>query len=1245
MTKSSKPATKNAKTNTTSMNTNTDTNFLVPIYVDVDLNIPVFLVDTSGSTDSSLDGSYNYNQKEKYRILDYEIELIGEIAENRGYDEAHVILWSNQAFLFRNVKLDSSNLLDSLMHLTLQANENKSGTHLMSGFNKLESGMYDLEKQTDLIIITDGEIMDSERDIGKELRSICSNEVSLTIVAVERGTKDYLQAGCSVGNKLYSIIQNHNLTRFVNKFSIYNALNTEFINFVNPIVPESYIPYGEMMFARSNFKEFVIFVDSELDAFTRKNGLLESDVMRHAHRLSLTIYHYIKGNNQISQKGLVDLFCKMYEKFDRIDSFRGPNNKTIYEKVRKLLTNEVDNHVAGKSTTFTSARKNRSRKVEDTNLSLMAGVSKAVMGDSIDENSAFYTLPIRSESGMKIYEVSNTDLTAYAIGKTAFKSGCVRIGRYDMPLLFPIGEGCRSAANQWIRTVYSRTLNISPSNPYIYYYMMLDCLAVRQSKNQDLIRLYESYLATFLNEELFDTNRKFIDTIVYNEKVKLKYNVIKGAQLYSGLNLNPLTLFWLSITTYVLPHFGSKTEEDRKKRSRFIKGIYSICAKQVFLNLITEAKREDYRDTPSSALVDEVVWDTARDELIEMIKMNIQIDSIAGSNLLQMLDHTFGDSSIVCPSRAMTLSDDLLEKQRIAGNNAVQIECDVCGSSQELVLTARTDNTVLETEELWLSERTVFSGWTNPVVDSMLRVNLGLLTGENTDTELITPENFEPGAEFIHMDNIMITDPISSSRMRVTTQEEFRSGAYGKYPFLKGLDFTNVALAGGFCRSILLKQEMKDFDFFFYGLKDDSAYEDRFQSFVVDLVNSVRKTNHLRKQNVKFCAMFKPTFNVFELICYLDPTNHIDSNFSLKDFHENGFKSMRRYNGEVDEIGAHDTAFVNEVNDNGDAVERIAKKKKVPKWKNPDEDSDYDSDEESDDYDDYDQPPAKKSDAYFEDGDSKGIRMLHRFQFILCKYDDKFGITQSFDLFPSKTVFDNERVYFTPKSLVAHQYMINEIMLDGGSDLFKHRVSKYFKYGYSIVLPPNHRNWYDDRYQNMYNYVDSCYDGNDENRGPISFEVRRIIDNQIVISHNSNIEKMLERNEELEQKALDNSEALYVSHLFCSFVSILRYVEINGIDHIFPQLPIVEYDENVEVTEDSFKMVKATDLGFVGDGNRSRIKFHDRTLDVKYMDRFNTMYADRTWFDLFYKSMLLTGANDYVLDLSDNFVYKGGILA
>lgn len=268
--------------------------------------------------------------------------------------------------------------------------------------------------------------------------------------------------------------------------------------------------------------------------------------------------------------------------------------------------------------------------------------------------------------------------------------------------------------------------------------------------------------------------------------------------------------------------------------------------------------------------------------------------------------------------------------------------------------------------------------------------------------------------------------------------------------------------------------------------------------------------------------------------------------------------------------------------------------------------------------------------------------MLYRFQFILCKYESKFSVTQSFDMFPSKVIFDGQRVHFTPKSIMAYKYMINEIMLDGGSDIFKHRVSKYFKYGFSIVFPPTDRLWYSESHENTYNYADSMYSGPNENKGPISFQVRRIRNNQIIIAHNSNIEKMLERNEELEQQCLDNSKALYVSTLFCSFVSILRYVEINGIDYAFPQTEQFKFSDQPTTGTESVKTPEyvpttPADIGFTSSENASRFKFNDRTLDVKFMEKFHTLYEDRSWFTKFFKSMLLNDADDFVEVYDESF--------
>lgn len=262
--------------------------------------------------------------------------------------------------------------------------------------------------------------------------------------------------------------------------------------------------------------------------------------------------------------------------------------------------------------------------------------------------------------------------------------------------------------------------------------------------------------------------------------------------------------------------------------------------------------------------------------------------------------------------------------------------------------------------------------------------------------------------------------------------------------------------------------------------------------------------------------------------------------------------------------------------------------------------------------------------------------------------------------------------------------MINEIRLLGGSCLVKHRIGKYFKYGFSLVFPPTDRDWKAEDHGNKYNYKDSKYDGLDENKGPMTFKIRKIYDNMIIVSHNSNIEKMLERNEQLETNAKEDGKGLYISSLFCSFVSFLRYIDINGIDYSFPQLKKIEFPDELPKQHQDDKIdastnISNTDVKTHNDLKRLLLKIHgskttkpqlenisnksvnvntikDKTinniqidditsddisiksngnvsfknkeLNVKFLDRFGTLYKNNEWYAKFYKSMLLTDYNN-----------------
>ena len=1172
-------------------------------------NTPIFFVDVSGSTDSIL---YQYDDK-RIRVRDYEFELIAQESRRLSYEMCHVCCWSSEGMMFKNVNPHDKNELENIKNSIKKI---ISGTEMMSGFNLVTDDMFHPDKITDFIILTDGEINDSADQIDQTIRELSKKNVTIRIIAVEPGKIDYMKQDCSVGNTLFRYIRECNMTRVVNSFSIYNSLQKEFVNFYNPKVPDGYAPYiDNTIFKKSDFKQFMIFIDSELkskkeqydlllispdpispdpifaDATpTQESGTDDSDededkhdedenaekkhaivlkefklaLTRFTHSLSLSIYHCIKDKPYHEQMGIIGIFCNLYQIF--------PADSGLYQMARQLLINEVNNHISGRATTFTDAKKKRHLDIENTNIDLMFDVRKAITDKNPNSDTdhgaqeMYNSFIIRSDNDNIVVRInSRTQLKDLALDKVHYRESCVGIYNYSIPLMFRPEESdnCVNSSIQWIRTLYSRTLNISPSNPNIWYYLAIDgmigSIATKSNNTDDLKLVGDQYFQTvqmFLNEKIFGTEIKLIDRYIENEKIDIDYGTVCNGSLYSRFGLSGLSLFYLIAHRYVYSQITDQT-----KKYSFIKSALTYCSKDISHDLGSDPNIVNNMSD----------FDMISDMIIEKIgKVDVNMFDLIQQDIHIIDEHTITGTSIVCPQRVVPIP---------------LLVCDICSSVVRTKTIMKSPNDYINTIHSLMDRVRLVDGEFKPhIVNTDLFSDLGMMDGESTDTCLLSPRYFASSDEYMTCKNTMIIDPISSTRMRITSQEAFLKRVDDKYPFLKDILTDNVVLAGGFVRSILCRQEMKDFDFFFNGLESDEQYMDQFNQTVINLMNNVRRFYAKQKINVKFGMFFKPMFNVFELICFEDPSNHINESFDLSNFHSYKFHSLKQYVGDVKR-----PEKVNNENDTKD-------------------DESYNGSHKNDKY-------------YFEDNDDHGIRMRHRFQFILCKYDSKFDIVNSFDMFPSKVLFDGKQAYFTDKSLHAYQYMINEIMLDGGSALFKHRLSKYFKYGFSIVFPPNQRDWNAANHSNDYNLKDARYDGIDENKGPLSFKIRKTYDNIIIISHNSNIEKMLERNETLEVEAKGEGKGLYISSLFCSFVSILRYVDINGIDYLFPNINSIKFLENDdEKSEPNIIDLTLDDVHISPQG----IGFKDNTVMVEFKDRFSTLYKDRQWFDLFHKSMILT---------------------
>ena len=1016
------------------------TDFLIDIIDNTPKNTPIFLIDVSGSTSDKMGTKI---------VRDYEFDIALNCCKTNGYNNVHLICWSSEAILFENLTVEQFSKIKENQYEHII-----SSTELNCGLELLKESYFNPNNITDIFIITDGEICDNEQQLGKKLKEISEYKINLYIIAVENNYNNYLEDNCQVGNNLYNLIKKGCMTRMVNKFSIYNKCDREFINFANPSIPPNYVPFQNKMFEIHNMIKFIKYLYNTI--MSGNNGaLVEKEYIKFAYDLSLTCYHLIYSKTYKNQMDIIDILSNVFKETD------------YYTQIRKILLEEVNNHIIGKANTFTEMAHAKRQDFNIKSISVMNGITNNTF-----YNYSFLMRNYNETHYGKIYVVkSYNKLNHIYIGKNVYKNMGIEIKNNVLPILINPNDNNIQEGFHWLLLNYAHLLNFSPNNPHLLYYILIDALIVELNDNPQISGLKE----------------------IYNKYTNLKHNLLNytdipemiliGIPKYINIKLLPLSL------------------------------LYIIATK--FLNITDTLQLQQYCEPHirQDLVIDgEIKWDNVYDLLCDIIKV---------SSKICIIDYTPNDINIISSHKIPDTNIDCIEYvcDEIGKN-----ECKFCGKNIEPCVVCKNENIL---NDFFDSRK---RGFYNDITKF---IQLDWLDGEKKNDELIVPTNYGLEYDYLELKDKMIVEPYCNVSMKVNNINEFNYQVKEKYPFITKLDMTNVVLCGGFVRSILLKQRMKDFDFFMYGLKDNE-YNPRFYKLVNDLIANIREFN----SELKFGMFYKPLYNVFEMICFEDPKNHINGDFTLDNFDKYEFTGLKKYCSTIE-----------------------------------------------------------KDQYFFEDDDDKGIKMIYRFQFILCKYNNIFHILNSFDMFPSMVAYDGQVVYFTKKSLMAYRFMINEVCLDGGSDLFKSRLCKYFKYGFSIVLPKNN---------------DKSTNKNDKG---IKYKFDELIFNQIY--ENKNIVYVdygtIDRNEteriiELEKQAQENKKALYISPLFCSFVSFLRYVKINEINYIFPQ-----FDD------------KKTEIKF----NDDSIVFKNNTIKFKFLDKLDVSYKNRIWYKKFIDSIKIQKIEKY----------------
>ena len=702
----------------------------------------------------------------------------------------------------------------------------------------------------------------------------------------------------------------------------------------------------------------------------------------------------------------------------------------IYSKIRGLLLNEIDNHVNHRSTSYQEYRNNRSDFVEKSQLNMIQNT----LGSMTYRESDYYiSFPIKTNKGQILFKshIDNVNENI-SIWKTEFKKSGILINDSTLPV-FPINivpnPNNDQCLRQWVRTNYSHMYGKNVVCGSILSLFLIDMLLVNLSNNVS-----------------DDTKNAYVRLakIMLEDQTGCDETILK--KLYTGVELSSF---------YAFGNYLYKNKIDLNPISLWLSILDCINDQRLI-----EAQKKTYKDHNPNYYAE------TKEKMPKFNEMNCQQKYI-------IPNHTVVND-IVCYNNYIS-EQHYLECQG-------EYKCDIC----EMMI--KKEEIIVNPDYVELNEI--------QILDEMYKKdNLVNAVLENLDnTDLLTIDNLDFDVKSFKLKNVLIQDLLNISKIVVKTKESFNKVVHGKYPFLKNLDMTNVCLAGGFCRSILLNQKMKDFDFFIYGLNSDQEYEQRLSKLINDLTSSIRENEKEEERDKhKFLYLYKPLYNVFEIIYVYDPTNHFKDNFLVDNFIDYGYKTLKTFD----------------------------RKNVVPR----------------DEY-------------YFEDGDDKGIRMIHRFQFVMAKYTSVKNILEKFDISPSRVAYDGNEVYFNQSGYLSYKYMVNIVNRNDGryTDMYDTRVSKYLSYGFDILFR-------EQDIPNMNDFKEKFKLNNNPNKLQLcnlKFDINGLNDNKVVLKHNSHKKELLELLVNLEKEQNEQGKTgLYRSSFFCSLVSILRYVCINQIKYKF----------------------------------------------------------------------------------------------
>lgn len=1078
---------------------------------------PIVMIDNSGSTSGW--------------VLDAEVIHAQALLKQRDIIECYLMFWDDKT-TFPN----SINKTDVKSMHTIPK-KSCGGTYVCKAWSGLPSQW--LASTTDIYIITDGEISDNARDVSYHINKFFSDSKKIYIVTVEANNSNYMVDNVSAGNDIFKHISNAGLSNMIKQFlclnRFHNDITNPFVNNNNQDVGPNMAGFRNLVFRIDKTHTFIAYIESLIEEIANNNQTTEDKnnaYMRLSYDIAATLHYLTKDKSNMSKRPIIDMFCELFV------------NVGMYKQIRALLLKEVENVAKGTASTFQGYKNRREKVFERAQIALYNDTKKSITNIPQNEYVSFI---VGSNIGDTI--IGDTDASvahSLTINDKIYNNSCIKMANHSVPM-FPMkltmdhGE-FDQCVRQWFRANYAKKYAMNPSSDMIMYCFFSDMVRVCLSDVPESVKSsYREMARLCMDRKRFGTDKTEYDFLLNNPPAPVKgnSNYIKYI-LYRALkhgkfnNVSEIATKNDTIDTCATddqdePSFEVNNNQPQSEvletviyddnirpmtfwyafikifgDNNLIKAQQPYCDEDMRINGVTS----DNVITYIALRVNPIVYYERKSSQIEYnYNCYITMADTTNTGGFAIPPHRLS-KNVVCSPRFVVSHEgyDALKQN--------PINCPICHKplTDSFIPIANYNDYKAQFDETNNMEPIITDNlYDNRLVDKVIITKDEYMKDDVAPLIPMSMCDFNTVAYTIEAPYIQ--EAVSGRSVEVKTQDEFNQIVFNRYPFLKDLNMEGVCLAGGFCRSIMLRQRVKDLDFFMYGDNSNA----NFSRVLKDILSRLKMTN----PKYKFLMMYKHLFNVFEAVVVSDPNDFFKDEYKLDNYKQYKFKSLHRF----DRFTVIDPA-----------TGKIYRKKNRSKWTKSEIVAADDANIENKDF-----------SNYFEDGDINGVRMCYRLQFILTRNQGIENIFENFDMYPCRVAWDGKTTYFTEKSAKAFKYMINIVNENNYSDLYNHRLGKYFSYGFNIVLPRLDM-------KKMAKQTKIQIE-------KLTFKINNINGYNIMVDHNSHIEDKLTSIEKLERKSMKDGKMLYKSALFCSLVSLLRYVKINDVSYRFTSEIVVPNDD------------------------------------------------------------------------------------